>query len=222
MANLKISALSALAGADVAPATDVLPIVDTSATTTMKIVVDELGIALNATQAEVDAGTDTKGLIPSARNKISQLTLAATTSGTEFDFTIPAGCRQVTVMFYGVSTNSTSAILIQLGDSGGIETTGYLSCATTGVTNLTSTAGFALTTTINASGAIYGAYTLSLVDAATFKWVGCGSLMDSSAQTNAWVASGGKATSAATTTVRITTVSGDTFDAGAVNVNYIR
>lgn len=47
MADTKISALTALAAADVALATDVLPIVDTSVTTTKKITVDDLGIALS-------------------------------------------------------------------------------------------------------------------------------------------------------------------------------
>ena len=46
MANAKISALTALTGTNVDTATDVLPIVDTSVTTTKKILVDELRIAL--------------------------------------------------------------------------------------------------------------------------------------------------------------------------------
>lgn len=47
MADSKISLLTALAGANVA-GTDVLPIVDVSATTTKKITVDELAIYLGA------------------------------------------------------------------------------------------------------------------------------------------------------------------------------
>src|SRR4051812_1856207 len=46
MADTKISALTALTGAGVDTANDVLPIVDTSATTTKKILIDELRIAL--------------------------------------------------------------------------------------------------------------------------------------------------------------------------------
>src|SRR3989304_1039623 len=49
----------------------------------------------------------------------------ATTSGTSVDFTgIPAGTKQIIVTVEGVSTNGTGAIKIQLGDSGGVETTG--------------------------------------------------------------------------------------------------
>lgn len=57
MANTKISALTELTGANVVTADDVLPIVDTSVTTTKKIKVDELAIATRATQAEMEAGS---------------------------------------------------------------------------------------------------------------------------------------------------------------------
>ena len=58
MADTKISALTALTGASVDTAADVLPIVDTSATTTKKILIDELRIALGiATQAQQEAAT---------------------------------------------------------------------------------------------------------------------------------------------------------------------
>jgi hypothetical protein len=46
VADTKISALTALTGANVDTAADVFPIVDTSVTTTKKILVDELRIAL--------------------------------------------------------------------------------------------------------------------------------------------------------------------------------
>ena len=58
MADTKISALTALAGASVDTAADVIPIVDTSATTTKKILVDELRIAIGiATQAQQETGS---------------------------------------------------------------------------------------------------------------------------------------------------------------------
>jgi hypothetical protein len=53
-------------------------------------------------------------------------TAVASTSGTSIDFTgIPAGVREVKVSFVAVSTNGTSNMLVQLGDSGGVEATGY-------------------------------------------------------------------------------------------------
>ena len=221
MADTKLSALTALAGADTASG-DLFYVDDVSVTTSKSITRAELAIAMNATQAEVDAGTVTNKLLPPSLNKISQLTLVATTSGTSHDFTIPAGTRQITIMLSGVSANGTSPLLVQLGDSGGVETTGYDSrCDRTGA-GAESTAGFILNDAGNAGAAFYGQLILSLVDAATFLWVGSGSIQNST-QANVWMFAGGKATSAATTTVRLTTVNGsDTFDAGSVNVNYIR
>jgi hypothetical protein len=65
--------------------------------------------------------------------KLSQpFTLAtaknASTSGllTSIDFTgIPSWAKRITVMFSGVSTNGSSNPIVQIGDSGGIEATGY-------------------------------------------------------------------------------------------------
>lgn len=61
MADTKISALTALTGANVDPAADVLPIVDTSTTTTKKILIDELVIGLLAsTTSRMKAVTFTR------------------------------------------------------------------------------------------------------------------------------------------------------------------
>ena len=58
MSDTKISALTALTGANVDTAADVLAIVDTSVTTTKKILIDELRTALGiATQAQQETGT---------------------------------------------------------------------------------------------------------------------------------------------------------------------
>jgi len=58
VADTKISGLTAIVGTDVDTAADVFPIVDTSVTTTKKILVDELRIALGiATQAQQETGT---------------------------------------------------------------------------------------------------------------------------------------------------------------------
>ena len=99
-------------------------------------------------QEEAVAGTTTLTL-PTFNGTVGLLvsgTAVASTSGTSIDFTsIPAGVRRITVMFRGVSVSGTSSILIQLGDSGGIETTGYVSSGTgfSGVAGATisSTAG---------------------------------------------------------------------------------
>ena len=68
-----------------------------------------------------DAGTDFRinGTTVSAEQ--------ATTSGTSIDFTgIPAGVKRVTLLGHSVSGSGTDEFMVQLGDSGGIETSGYL------------------------------------------------------------------------------------------------
>lgn len=53
-------------------------------------------------------------------------TSQASTSGTSIDFTgIPSWVRRITVTFDSVSFNGSDGASLQLGDSGGIETSGY-------------------------------------------------------------------------------------------------
>jgi hypothetical protein len=151
-------------------------------------------------------------------------TVKASTSGTSIDFTgIPSWVNRITVMFSGVSTNGSSQIQIQLGDSGGVEITGYLSSgvgysgAALGTANYT--AGFGL----NTGGAAYlanGAITFSLLNASTNLWAAQGQFGYSNGAFYAVVA-GSKALSGTLDRVRITTINGtDTFDAGSINILY--
>lgn len=149
----------------------------------------------------------------------------ASTSGTEIDFTgIPAGTKRITIMFSEVSTNASSDIIVQLGDSGGLETTGY---AATTVRNTASantttgfTAGFAMVVAPSAATAYNGQLTLNLINSSTFVWVGSG-IVNVSASNVSNSCSGNKTLSAELTQIRITTVVGtNTFDAGEININY--
>ena len=50
-------------------------------------------------------------------------TAVASTSGASIDFTgIPSGVRRIAINYSGVSTSGTSVMIVQLGDSGGFET----------------------------------------------------------------------------------------------------
>jgi hypothetical protein len=147
---------------------------------------------------------------------------AVSASGTSVDFTgIPSWVKRITVMLNGVSTNGTSNWLVQLGDSGGIETTGYSARAITLTNNssATSTAGLISTVIVAAANATSGSIIISLLDSTTNTWVSQGNLLD---PTNYFhTASGVKALSATLDRVRITTVNGtDTFDAGTINILY--
>ena len=152
-------------------------------------------------------------------------TAVTTTSGTSVDFTgIPSWVKKITVMLSGVSTNLTSVLLMQLGDSGGVETTGYTSMGS-GITSASAasvpqTAGFGLVSSVRATDVYGGSFILNLLDPATNTWTILGSM---STNTNAFmgIASGSKALSSTLDRVRLTTVNGtDTFDAGTVNISY--
>jgi hypothetical protein len=144
-------------------------------------------------------------------------TVQATTSGTEKDFTIPTWAKKIIVTFVGVSTDGTSALLIQIGDAGGIETSGYSSSASAGTTDASSTAGFLVTQAFVAAGTAHGSVHLTLHEAASFTWVANGNVAHNGSSITS---AGSKALSAALTTVRVTSVTPNTFDAGAVNVVY--
>jgi hypothetical protein len=153
-----------------------------------------------------------------ASSVITSGTTVASTSGTSIDFTgIPSWVKRITVMLSGVSTNGSSAKLIQIG-AGSITSTGYIAASIQFTANASvgSTAGFP----------IYGNSTADTV---------CGSLVLTTLGSNIWVASGNAApvnaqlaiTAGGVTLggtldrVRFTTVNGtDAFDAGSVNILY--
>ncbi|MBE1208100.1 hypothetical protein [Aminobacter carboxidus] len=148
----------------------------------------------------------------------------ATTSGTAIDVTsIPTNAKKITINFSGVSTNGTSLVIVQLGDSGGIETSGYGGC-TSGITNAVITnahsTGFIVHTNNSAAATIHGSIELTREDLATNTWAAS---ITTGLSDAAYVSVGGgsKALSAPLDRVRITTVAGtNTFDAGSLNVTY--
>jgi hypothetical protein len=171
--------------------------------------------------------TDTQTLT----NKTIQggaLTLAtavASTSGTSIDFTgIPSWVKRITVLFSGVSTNSTSHVMVQIGDAGGIETTGYSSAGMIlgsggTVAGVNSTAGFV--TFGNAAAAVRdGELTINKLSSSGTSWVS-NHLIANPPAVFAGYGSGTKTLSDTLTQVRVTTVNGtDTFDAGTLNIMY--
>lgn len=154
----------------------------------------------------------------------TSMTAVASTSGTSINFTgIPSWVKRITVMFSGVSTSGTSQILIQLGTSGGVATTGYSGAGGYyGSTNIagsaTTTVGIPIGAPPTAADIRYGA--LTIFNISGFSWVG--SFSGGLSNIGYGVGSGGGVTlSGAVTTVRLTTANGtDTFDAGTINVMY--
>lgn len=176
-----------------------------------------------ASQAEVTAMTSTATAISPNHNKIILGTAQATTSGTEFDFTIPAGVRKISVHFIGMSLSGTDDLLIQLGDAGGVETTGYVSTSGSfssgGNSISTSTSGIVCSISV-AAAVVSGIVRFELSTAASFSWVASGTWK--TLTTTVGFTGGEKALSAELTTVRVTRTGTNTFDAGSVNVTYER
>ena len=169
---------------------------------------------------ETIAGTLQVGGVAANVYALVSGTAVASTSGTSIDFTsIPSWVKRITVMFSGVSTNGTSLMLVQIGDSGGVENTGYASAASS-QTNViqTSTAGFILdSTAISATFFRHGILTLSLLG--SNNWAASGGIYATSPF--GIICAGSKTLSDTLTQVRITTVNGtDTFDAGTINIMY--
>jgi hypothetical protein len=171
----------------------------------------------------VPAGTGTVA-VNGVSSSIVAGTAVASTSGTSINFTgIPSWVKRITVMLNGVSTNGSSSLRLQLGDSGGIETTGYsnLCCqmANSWSGAATSSSGFdgygdggsgflrnghlVFTTPGSNVWTLVGAYTIANGSAFSYFFTGAKTLSDTLTQ------------------VRITTVNGtDTFDAGTINILY--
>jgi hypothetical protein len=153
-------------------------------------------------------------------------TPVASTSGTSIDFTgIPSGVTQINILFEGLSTSGTSIPMIQIGDSGGVELSGYLGSGVTftGAGNAATlfTTGFGFSGNWSAATVAHGFISISLLDSATFTWVSSSSGGRSDAA-GGFAGGGSKSLSAALDRIRITTVGGaDTFDAGKVNVSYV-
>lgn len=141
----------------------------------------------------------------------------ATTSGTSIDFTsIPSGTKMIIVNLNGVSTSGTSIALVQLGDSGGVENTGYSGSTA----NTLYTDGARLYTTWAASTIAHGTITIVLINSSTKTWAITGVL----GYSNAGLSNNlgyTKSLSADLDRIRLTTVGGtDTFDAGEINILY--
>jgi len=154
---------------------------------------------------------------------ISSGTSVASTSGTSIDFTgIPSWVKRVTVMLNGVSTNGSSATIVQIG-SGSVTTSGYsgrsgyiINAGASSVAS--STSGFATDAAGAASEVRTGIMTIALIGSnlyvASCQICSTGSALFGFG--NGAVTLGGTLDR-----VRITTVNGtDTFDAGTINILY--
>jgi hypothetical protein len=151
-------------------------------------------------------------------------TATATTSGTAINYTsIPSGTKRITINLTDVSVSGTSNITFRLGDSGGIETSGYLGAASTFSASAIATANHTTGCTVNGTGAAIkysGTIIMTLIDSSANTWAIIGSIGNSAGTATGFLAYS-KSLSAELDRIQMTTTGGtDTFDFGTVNITY--
>jgi hypothetical protein len=176
------------------------------------------------------AGTNTITLpavtgtaVIAGKNSAITAATAQTASSTAVDFTgIPSWVKRITVMLSGVSTSGTSALVVQIGDAGGFEITGYsdtVGAIATSTASVASTAGtgFSIATFSANTDAASGSVVLNLISSNT--WTLAGVIRCNNSRV--CYAGGSKGLSDTLDRVRITIANGtDTFDAGTINILY--
>jgi hypothetical protein len=152
------------------------------------------------------------------------LSSLVTLSGSDVDFTgIPSTARRVTVMLNGLSSNSGVVPLLQLGDAGGIEATGYVGSTAVITNSATSaaqhTTGAGLSSTGAATLIFSGSISINLMDATTNMWVITGVLgrHEATATHNIGYT---KSLSATLTQIRLAAGAASSFDAGSAAVSW--
>jgi hypothetical protein len=177
-------------------------------------------LLVNTTTAQTGAKLAVTGGIQGTITSSTAVVNPTSPASASIDFTgIPSWVKRITVMFNGVSTNGTSNPLIQLGDAGGIETTGYLGSSVDSFAPASSnyTTGIGIISSLGGN-VLHGSIVISLVGSNA--WVASYVLVNS-ANANGFYGGGSKTLSDTLTQVRITTVGGiNTFDAGTINILY--
>ena len=143
--------------------------------------------------------------------------LAAVTPGgsTEANFTgIPADVRQVTVMFDELSMSGSNDLLIQLGDSGGIETSGYISRSLW--SNASESTSGMIVRGQNAADKWTGSMTFTRVHT-TNKFIQSHTVIDPD-QNEQRIGAGSKTLSGELTQLKVKPSGSNTFDGGSVSI----
>lgn len=184
----------------------------------------QAGVAELATTTEVQAGTDT-ARVPSVSSLRSGLIVpgSATSVGglTALDYTsIPSWVKRITVQFHSFKPGGTSTPILQIGGSGGIETSSYLGATIDNGAGELLSSGFRLArTAVHDANSIYhGSVVLEHLNNTT--WVVRGALSRSNTATGS-VISGSHDVTTTLDRLRVTTVGGtDVWTSGIINIHY--
>ena len=170
----------------------------------------------NGTNAMTIASDGATAFANAPTGIITSRTTVATTSGTEVDFTsIPSTVKRITVIFRGLSTNGGNNLLVQIGTSGGLATSSYISTSSWGASGISNTTGYVI---YGVANALVLSGTMQIYHMGSNVWVS-----SHSAKYNAFngvMGGGDVALSGTLDRLRITPDGSNTFDAGSVNIMY--
>lgn len=166
--------------------------------------------------------TDERPFPTSGGGSITSVTPQVWSSGVSLNFSgLPSGIKALDIPFANVSTNGTSDVILQIGDSGGLKTSGYLGGSEIPSTGVNYTTGFGIRGP-SAAYVRHGIYSLRLIDEASFLWAASFSMGNSGA-TDTSFGGGSVALSGALDRFTFTTVGGtDAGDGGTVGAVYWR
>jgi len=184
---------------------------------------DTSGSITVATPAVAGSNTQTLAAVTGTLAPIVSGTAITLTNQTAPDFTnIPSWVKRITIVLNGVSANATGAWLLQIGDAGGYETSGYAgtvdSWAASPNAALWPGTGFRLNQSTTTAATVTNAIaTLVLLGSNTwvFQYVG--------GNTNAAalnLSAGAKTLSDTLTQIRLYVDGTIQFDAGTINILY--
>lgn len=186
---------------------------------------DEDDMASNSATA-IPSQQSVKAYVDAQVSGLGSGTVQNTTSVSSVEWTsIPAGTKRITVSFAGVSNNISTTTKIQIGDSGGYETTAYESSGVTssasGFTNTTLSTGFLIGGASWSSGdKMYGQITLTLQNSSSNTWVAGGVLNSTNPSSPQQHSCGGSKSLSGTLDRVKLMVDAGSFDAGSVNILY--
>jgi hypothetical protein len=148
-------------------------------------------------------------------------TVSTTTGGTSIDFTSLPVAKKYTIKGVGLSTSGTSVWGIQLGDSGGVENTGYAGAVSNSSTAINSTTLASMQTSVLAAASYNFHATIEPVDVASNSWIIYGNCSRTDAA-DSWSFSFSKTLTGVLDRLRFTTTNGtNTINInGGVNISY--
>lgn len=185
---------------------------------------EDLEVANNYARPIVAGGTGANSLAAAqlALNitpPITEITPGAVVSSSVTG--IPAWATEIDIQLTGLSLNGATALLLHLGDAGGLEATGYTNTFATlkagAVANTSSTTSFLLSNAL-ATSSPNGLIQLRRVHGTSFQW---NMVFQASDGDTVFFSSGTKALSAALDRFRLSSANGtSTFDAGTFSYKW--